>query len=375
MAKKKKKKSPVVKAVEAAGEANTAEAPHGMRRFFRFSQLAVGEAGTTRKLEDIWATFLKELDDLSIPAEAKSRLESLGPKAVLGGTKGLPDSVTAVAGGKDNVLLLKETQAAARGALKGLSPRALKADLAHAISQMAKMDEFNNANGRRIIAGLRKVDPKVLAKAGVGNTLSALSSRGDDPLITQLFNKIMKRPGTAKIPTGILDTLRDANNGKLPKVTRATTKALTGAGVSGLGIGRKIAGLAGRSKVGGALALGVAGFEVARNVHTLGRGKRAKQAALEGFQELGPTSSVEFLRDIVDKQEVAARRKVTLQRFEPELFQEAIRILSDTGASKSTLTSTERRIGSDERMGAAKSGRDPEDVQFLVDQLFSQMGQ
>jgi hypothetical protein len=63
-----------------------------------------------------------------------------------------------------------------------------------------------------------------------------------------------------------------------------------------------------------------------------------------------------------------------MQRFEPELFQEVVRILADTGQSTETLTSTERRIGSDPQQGVIRRGRPGKDIQFLLDQLFNQMG-
>lgn len=358
------------------GTPNTAEAPGAMRRFFRFSQLAVGEAGAGRKIEDIWATFLQELDDLGVPAEARSRIEALGATKVLGGkSKGLPESVVKLAGGKENVTAIKETQRVARQALKGLDEKALTGQWDDILARLAKDEQFADANGRRILKELRAISPKTVARVGAAQTMSALARRGDDPVITRIFNKVMRRPGLPSLPVGIQETLKAANEGRLPKVTAAGERALTKAGVKGLGVGRKIAGLAGRSALGAAGAGLLAAFEIGRAKDILGRESRAKKLALEGYQGLGPASSVDFLRDVVRKQEAIARRKVVMQRFEPELFQEVVRVLSDTGQSKSTLTSTERRIGANAEVGAMRRGRSPEDVQFLLDQLFSQMGQ
>ncbi len=108
------------------GTPNVSEAPGGLRRFFRFSQLAVGEAGGTRKIEDIWATLLKELEDAGVPAEARSRLESLGADQTLTRGARIPESVAKLAGGKENVKIIKETIRAAREATKGVSPAALE---------------------------------------------------------------------------------------------------------------------------------------------------------------------------------------------------------------------------------------------------------
>jgi len=378
MSRKGKKRK--AKAVEprniVEGVANEAEAPGGMRRFFRFSQLAVGEAGTTRKLEDIWATFLREVDDLGVPTEARARLQSLGAEAILGGkSTGLPESVVKLAGGKENVAALKETQKAARAALKGLDEKALASQWDDVLAQLAKSEEFANPNGARILEELKGINPKIVARVGANQTMSALASRGDDPMITRLFNTVMRRPGLPKLPEGIQATLRAANEGKLPKVARATTKALEAEGVEGLGIGRKIAGLGGRSLLGAAGAGLIGALELHRDIGILGRGSRAKKLALEGYQGLGPASSVDFLRDIVAKQEAVSRRQVVMQKFEPELFQEVVRVLSDTGQNPNSLTSTEQRIGSAPAVGAVRRGRSKEDIKFLLDQLFSQMGQ
>lgn len=356
------------------GTPNVSEAPGGLRRFFRFSQLAVGEAGTSRKIEDIWATVLQELDDLGVPPEARSRMESLGAKAILG-RSGLPKSVVSAAGSRENVAAIKETIKAAKSATRGLSGKLLETEWGALLKRFADDPRFADTNGKRILAELGAIDPKVVARVGANQTLSALSRRGQDPVITRLFNKAMNRPGSAVLPDGITSVLQDISGGKLPKATAATTRALGKAGVKGFGAGRAAAGLLGKSALGAAGIGLTAAFEIGRVRDILGREGRAKQLALQGFQGLGPSSSVDFLRDIVGKQEAVARRKVTLQQFEPELFQDVVRILSETGQSNNTLTSTERRIGANEQLGVSRRGRSADDVQFLLDQLFNQMGQ
>ena len=359
------------------GTANLAEAPGELRRFFRFSQLAVGEAGTTRNIDDIWATLLKELEDLGVPADAHSRIRTLGPTKVLSGkefARGLPASVASIAGGSANTRAIKETVKAARAATKGVSPAALTQQWKELLTLFAKDERFADEAGKRVLAELQGVDPRVVAKVGSNQALSALARRGDDPMITRLFNTIMKRPGLPKLPEGITETLKAVNEGTLPKVSGAVGKELGEAGVKGLGFGRKVAGLTGRSALGVAGAGLIAGFEIHRAKDILGRKGRARRMALAGFQELGPSSSVDYLRDTVKQQEAIARRKVAMQKFEPDLFQEVVRVLSDIGEGPSTLTSTERRIGSSEEVGAGPRGRSKEEVKFLLDQLFSQMG-
>lgn len=360
------------------GTANVVEAPGGLRRFFRFSQLAVGEAGATRKIEDIWATVLAELEDSGVPAEARSRIESLGGRTMLGRGARLPESVIKLAGGKENALIIKETLRAAREATKGVSPAALEKQVKSFIDLLAKEANFQTDDGRRIIAELRKASPAAIARVGATQTVSALASRGSDPFVVSMYRKALKKTPTAVLPDSLEATLREASAGKLPKVASTTRKAL-GIELAGVGKGanvaRKAAGFLGKSALG-AVGIGVtAALEIGRAKDILGREGRAKKLALTGFAEAGPSSSVEFLRDTVRQQESIARRKATMQQFEPELFDEIIRTLSDTGQSKSTLTSTERRIGSDSRTGAQSRGRDPEDVKFLLDQLFSQMTQ
>lgn len=357
-----------------AGTPNTAEAPGGLRRFFRFSQLAVGDAGKTRRIEDIWATLLQELNDLGIPPEARSRIESLGAKKILGSGGRLPESVVKLAGNKENVNAIKETVKAASSATKGLRGAPLISQWKKLLKQFAGDPQFQTPEGQRILQELQDVDPKLVARVGSNKTLSALAERGDDPTVVRLFNRVMNRPGSGKLPEGIQETLKAANEGRLPKVAAAEKATLRQAGAKGLGAGRKAAGLLGKSTLG-TLGIGaVAALEAKRAFGVLGRENKAKQLALQGFQGLGPQTSVDFLRDIVSKQEAIARRKVTMQRFEPDLFQEVVRILADTGQSTNTLTSTERRIGTDSQTGAVNRGRSSEDVQFLLDQLFSQMG-
>jgi hypothetical protein len=353
------------------------DAPNEFRRFFRFSQLAFGNIGTTEHANEVWNTLLQELKDLGIPADAHSRIKTMGPNQVLSGkafAKGLPDSVVGMAGGSANTRAIKEAVKAARAAKEGLSGEALVQQWKEFLSANANDPVFSDENGKRIFAELKAVDPKLVAKYGPSRTVSALSVRGDDPMIVRMFNKTFKRPGLPKIPQGIQDTLKSLNEGKLPKVGIKAGIEFSEAGVKGMGIGRKVLGLAGRSKMGMAIPAIAAGFEINRAAGILGRKGRAKKMALQGFSEMGPSSSVDYLRNRVQQQESVARRSVTMQKFEPELFQDVIRVLSDVGEGPGSLTSSERRIGSSEEVGQGPRGRSKEDVKFLLDQLFNQMG-
>lgn len=356
------------------GEANLSEAPGGLRRFFRFSQLAVGDAGTGRKVEDIWATALRELDDLGIPAEARSRIESLGAeKFIRGDATRVADSVKALAGGKENLAAIKELQALAKAATKGLSGKELEKAIQLAFTTMEK--EAVDEPGRALIRALRDAhakNPKLLSQVGFNQATSALARRPGDTVLGNLYRKVFKAGPSTRMPEGLTEALTQAAEGKLPKVSGATARGLGKAGVKGLGLGGK---LAATSTLGIAGAGLFAGFEARRAFKTLGRGARAEKQALEGFAGLGPSSSVEYLRDSVRQQEAIARRRTTLQQFEPALFQDIIRVLSDTGPRTDTLTTTERRIGSASRAGQATGGRSARDVEFLLDQFFGQLGQ
>ncbi len=354
------------------GVANIADAPGGYRRFFRLSQLSAGVAGEGRKIEDIWATFLQELDDMGVPEATRSRLESLGPRKVFG-PKGLGKSVT-LGLDKKNFRVVRETLAVAKGATRGHKPAFIREEWSRLLKSFASDERFAGPEGARLLEELRKVDPPVVAKGGGNQAMSALVRRGEDPFVVRMFNKTFRRPNSPILPEGIEATLKAANAGKLPAVSAAASKALTAGGLSLGGVGRKIAGIAGKGALGPAsVAIGL-GFEAKRAANILGRPARARQQALQGLAGQGPTSSADFLRSMVGQQEAIARRQVVMQKFEPDLWQEVVRVLSDTGGTPGTLTSTERRIGSDEQIGIARRGRSSEDMKVLLDELFNQMG-
>lgn len=356
----------------ATGTANLSEAPGGYKRFFRLSQLAYGTAGKTRKIEDIWSTFLQELDDMGIPQETRSRLESLGPKRVFG-PKGLGKSIT-LGLDKGNFKIVRETLAVAKSATRGHKPTLIKNEWERLLKSYASDERFAGPEGRRLLEELRKVDPQQVAKVGSNQTMSALVRRGEDPWVIRMFNKTFKKPNMPVLPEGIETTLRAANAGKLPAVSAQATKALAAGGLSLGGVGRKVAGAFGKGALGPAsVAIGL-GFEAKRAANILGREGRAKKMALQGFAGSGAASSADYLRGVVGQQEAVARRQVVMQKFEPDLWQEVVRVLSDTGGTPGTLTSTERRIGSDSQIGATRRGRSPEDMKFLLDELFNQMG-
>ncbi len=362
------------------GEVNQSVAPGAFQQIFRYSQLAVGEAGAGRSIGDIWATFLDDMATQGMPQDTIARLESIGAKKVFN-ADGFSKAITA-AMDPETLKSIKESHRLAKAAVKGLKDPKLSLGWTELLDDFAEEAEFNTPNGKRILAELRALDPKTVAKVGSNQTLSIFARRGEDPFWTRQFNKLFKRQNTATLPTKMVQMIKETQKGgALPATGKGTLRALakaspgvTEAGLKG-GFGRKAVGLLGKGAIGAAGTGLFLGLEAKRFADILGRKGRAEKLALEGFQSLGPSSSVDFLRNTVDQQEQVARRKVVMQQFEPELFSEVVRILGDTGQQPNTLTSTERRIGSDAQMGVMKQGRSGKDVQFLLDQLFNQMGQ
>ncbi len=362
------------------GDANQAVAPGAFQQIFRYSQLAVGEAGAGRNINDIWATFLDDMENIGMPRESIGRLEAIGGKTVLN-ADGFSKAITS-AMDKDTLKAAKESHRLARAAVRGTKDATLNMSWGELLDEFAKDADFADENGRRLLKELRKVNPKIVAKIGSNQVLSVLARRGEDPFWTRQFNKIFKRESTAVLPAKFTQMLQDVNKGILPEITAGTLtksgtlRALAKGGGKGLagGFGRKAVGLLGKGALGAGMTGLFLGLETKRALGILGRQGRADKLALQGFQGLGPSSSVDFLRNAVDQQEQVARRKVMMQQFEPELFNEVVRILGDTSQQPNSLTSTERRIGSDAQMGTQQRGRSGEDVKFLLDQLFTQMG-
>ena len=367
-------------AVAPPGRVNLPEAPGGYRQLLRYSQLSVGAAGVDRHIGDVWATFIDDMRDLGVPDEAIVRMERLGPDAVLGGSskRGFNKSITA----HMNPEQLEQTKVSlvqARNAVRGVPDKVLGSEMDDLLNLMSKDAKFQTPEGKRILAELKKPGNRaLLAKVGANQGMSVLVRRGDDPWWTQKFNQIFKRKNTAVLPAEFQDLVRATAGGKVPAIAATTKAAVKAAGATGTslagGAGRKALGMLGKT-AGGAVGVGaLAFFEGKRLIDIFGREGRAKKLARAGFEGLGPSSNVDFLRQQVSNQEMVARRKVTMQKFEPELFQEVVRHLSQSGQAAPILTDTERRIGSRAQMGAVQRGRSKEDINFMLDEMFNQMG-
>jgi hypothetical protein len=319
--------------------------------------------------------------DLDVPEEAVQRMERLGAKGVLGGNskRFFNKSITAHLTDEGQLKQMKLSLVQARNAVRGVPDKTLASAMDDLINVMSKDPQFQTPEGRRILTEIKKPENrKLLAKVGANQGMSVLARRGDDPWWMQKFNQVFKRKNTAVLPDEFQELVKRTAGGKIPAVTKTTKAAMKAGGEAGAsllgGAGRKALGILGKSG-GGALGVGtLAFFEGKRFLDILGREGRAAKLARQGFEGLGPSSNVDYLRQQVADQEMIARRKLTMQRYEPELFQEVVRALSDSGRVASELTPTERRIGAQEQMGAVQRGRSKEDIQFLLDEMFNEMG-
>lgn len=355
----------------AVGQTGPATVPGEFRRLLRFGKIGVGALGD-RSPEKVLQELLAELADAGVPKEAIAKIEAQGVKFLSSGK--VSQTVAKLAGSKENVVAIRTTLQAARAAVKGIDPRTIERQVDDFIAVLRK--EFGDADDiEAVIKEIKSIGPKKFAELGGKQTLSALASRGDDPFVTSVFRRATGKAPTPKIAAGITDALKQVGGGTIPTATATTGKALTGAGIKNVGkissIIRRGASLLGKTGLGAAGVALAVGFPIAQGLGALGKEGRAEKIAQQGFKNLGVGSSAEMLRGVVDSQEAITRRKMSFQRFEPELFQQVIGALSETG-QKSALTSSERTHGSP--VGGGFSRRKPKDVEFLLDQLLGQMG-
>jgi hypothetical protein len=241
---------------------------------------------------------------------------------------------------------------------------------------VAESPEGMRGQTEQIVKEFRRLGPKRLSELGSRTVTSALMTRADQPLVANLLRKAVKKAPYPAVAESIKVALEQT--GGVPAVAAGERAALGAAGVAGVGkgaeFGRKALGALGKG-AGGPIGLGIgAAFLAPRVMEVLGRGGRAREMARTGFGALGPQSSAEYLRDRINAQETLTRRKMVMTKFEPQLFQEVLRVLATEGVPEGSLTETERQIGTP-RGGAVAGKRTSQDVQFLLDHLLSQMGQ
>jgi hypothetical protein len=297
-------------------------------------------------------------------------MESLGEKLLKGGGE-LPRQINALAGGTENANLIRASLSQARTAYKGFAPGDLRKSFDDYIKILRESGEAPD-----FIEAVKKLGPERIAQVGASQHASAIHRRGADPFITAAFNRMRKIAPTPRTGQAIEDALKSIGGGKIPKVAAETVTALKGAGVAGVGTVAR-----GARAVGRAFGTTGAGFALGTALPAMFAGKsllelpfrkaRAKEQAVKGFQALGGTSSGAVLSEIVRQQETAARRQITMQSFEPDMFRQVLNTLADTGAAPQTLTETERRIGTASEV-AIPSRRPDKDIKFLLDQLLKE---
>ena len=297
-----------------------------MRKF-----AAIATSGGSR--DDAFAAFLQIMQDSGVGQSAIDEAKALGPKLLK--KSSLPRSIKALAGGLEASQTADQVFQAARGTAGGIPDHIITTEWKRAIQ---KMRGTNKALAER----LKVVDPEMVIRAVRGGSFS-----GGPPPAT---------PATALAARG--------GGGPLAKVAGAAggaAKALPGAAKRG--VGRLVGGVA----AGAGLDLlfrGVAGLPF--------REGHARNKAVEGFAAMGKASSAAALSAIVRQQELAARRKMVLQNFEPELFNQMLTALAMNDRAPSAVTATERQIGGsyEEQLPARKSDKD---VKFLLDQLMNEL--
>jgi len=336
--------------------------------FLKMSSLALGKLpkGGVEKVETLMAAVTEKLTGDGIPVAAIDRLTKLGKNLFRKG-EGLPKSVAALAGSSENAKSIEETLQMARAAWRGVSPQDLKKQWTSLLQMME-----SSGVAPRVIAGMKKLNPEDVARTGLGQTLSAFDRLGPDPFVTQMYRRVLGKGTSTKAQASILkEMLGDAAE----TVTPGTTKFLTESGVPGFSgtakLGREVIGATtGYSKLGVAGNVALPAFLSMRGGTQLDP-TAARTQAVEGFQALGGNSSSAVMSEVVKQQEMASRRQLVLQGHDPELFSRVLSVLADTGASPSTLTATEQRIGST-AVQTLPSRRSDKDVKFLLDQLLQE---
>ena len=288
-----------------------------------------------------FAAFLDALKEVGVSESAIEEAQAIGSK--LFKKTALPRSIKALAGGL----------AASQGADEIF-------DVAKASAQNIP-DSIITSEWRTALAKLRKTDPTMataLAKAP-----------------TDIVHRAVRGGGFTGGPTppppsvGGPLAVRSPSGGPLatlPKAVRPVEKVVEIAGTVAKKAGR------GKGILGGLILNTLLPFGSDSPLTTAGRGGRARNAAVEGFAAMGATSSGAVLSSIVRQQELASRRQMVLQQFEPEVFEKMLVALATNDMPEVSLTDTERRIGGayEEPLPARKPDKD---VKFLVDQLFSEM--
>lgn len=350
------------------------KAPASLRRLLRFGNLGLAGASGRSRL-DIFNLLVTELRDMGVPEEAVALIEAQGPSFL--SKSRVKTSIIKAAGGATNANVIKDTMRMARAASIMKSPAGQVKEFDELLKLMGDV-AGEDLPSKEVLRELKGVGAKRMSTIGMGTAVSVLESRGSDPGVVQVYKKIAQKAPTPTIAASITEAVAEASGGTLPGVTAGARKSLTQAGVKGVSKGVSLLRTASRAFGGSALGLGINAAilgvaTIPGAVSRLGRGDRSVAQAKEGFAQLGASSNIEFLKEQVEKQEALSRRRIVMQKYEPEMFSQVIRILAQGQETSSSLTVSESRIGSP--VGDQFKGRKSvKNVQFLLDQLLSQAG-
>lgn len=293
--------------------------PAGLAEFARL-------AASGGQRTEIFEQFLKLATDAGVSPEAIDTLTQHGVSIL--SKSALPRSIKAQAGSLEASQAAEELFGMARVATKGIPDQALSQ------AWGAELRKRGIAT-----ASAKEVTGDVLKKAIYG-TATEMAPEGAAKAAAGLATKgVAKFAGKAATTAG--------------KVAGRASKVLT-SGVVGLALGT------------------IMPFGSASPLSLLGREGKARNKAVAGFAAMGQTSSAAVMNAIVKQQELASRRQLVLQKFEPEIFEQMLQALASNETNPSTRTPTERSIGGayEETMPARRPDKD---TKFLLDQLMQEM--
>jgi len=290
---------------------------------------------------DAFDAFLGVLKDAGVGQSAIEEAQAIGPKLLK--KKVLPKSVKALAGGLEASQLVDQAFDVARQTTQGIPDHIITSEWKRAIQK----------SGGPLAQRLKDVPSDVVLRAVKGGGFTG-------------------GPNTPIPSAGGPLAVRRAAGGELATVAKVGREAAAETGIKAVAK----SGLKGMLKgTGAGFALNMLlPFGAASPLTLPFREGRARSKAVEGFAAMGASSSGEVLSSIVRQQELASRRQMVLQQFEPEMFQRMLTSLAMNEQPPSAVTPTERRIGGETPYEETLPARRPDkDVKFLLDQLMNEM--
>jgi hypothetical protein len=302
----------------------------------RFAAIAV-KGGSQ---DEAFTAFLEELGVAGVGASAIEEARAIGSKLFKKET--LPRSIKALAGGLEGSQAADEVFGIARAASRDIPDRIIMSEVRRQIVSLRKdnpdLATKLNDKDKQIVRAVRRTGWQANFSPPSGpSARTSDPAMGSPKLLETEAAQLAARPPAAVVA------------GKVKKRMGGVKKAVIGGAISAL------------------LPFG------ATNPFALaGRGQKAKDAAVQGFHALGATSTASVMSSIVRQQELASRRQIVLQQFEPEIFEKMMTALAINQQPEASLTDSERRIGG-KHTEVMPSRKPDEDVKFLMDQMFNEM--